>query len=129
MKYLSDRERQEFVLILHPATREAILELDAWSQREKLPEPVVVCIHRTEAENAAIGGSPRSWHLLSCAADLRTHHYSAPELAAVEAWVRARCFGSQWEVITQLHGTGPHIHLAYRDFARRRITTKGAPNA
>lgn len=127
MKYRSDRVRQEFVLDLHPMTRGVVLELDTWSQRAKIPEPYVVDVTRSPAENAAAGGSATSWHLLACAVDLRVTHYSEPEHAAVVAWLVGRCFGSTWELITKVHGTGPHVHLAYRDFGRRKNPPTGGP--
>ena len=59
-----------------------------------------------------------TWHWARCAADLRTRHYSGPQLAAVARWFKARCARPDWEWV--IHDvTAPHLHVARRDEAWR----------
>lgn len=62
-----------------------------------------------------------TWHFYDCAADLRTvgdpkhPQYTPDQLKLVEAWFRKRCPLGAWEVKTETHGSGPHIHVARCD--------------
>jgi hypothetical protein len=80
--------------------------------------------NRTAAEFRDMAMRRETWHWYSCAADLRTvgdiqkPYYSRDQLASVEAWFKKRCptYGdnAEWELKTETHGTGPHIHVARR---------------
>lgn len=56
-----------------------------------------------------------TWHLVGCAADLRTKHYRPSQLARVRTWFAERCAAKQdWELL--FHDvTGPHMHVAFKD--------------
>lgn len=113
---------KDFNLRLHPTVRAVLVEFAVWSEHEALPEPVVTCLGRDGATNAAAGGVQDSWHLSHCAADLRVRHYSAEQLPKVLLWwseKRANMKSQHTELITVPHGTGPHIHFAVCDAAWR----------
>lgn len=58
-----------------------------------------------------------SWHLVKCAVDIRTRHYSLAQLTDVRARF-GRLGTPLWEnLVHDVHG--PHQHLARRDFAWR----------
>lgn len=118
----------------HPELRAALAELDSWSKANSLPEIVLTDVARTvkdqirlykksfkdkgytEAQAASLASKKFSWHLKLTAADIRTNIYSPKQLEKVIAHVNALYAGkSRYELITKLHGTGPHIHLAIRD--------------
>lgn len=108
---------------LLPELQNILEEFGHWSAGAKIPMPVVTCLARSEAENAAIyNGKPRfSWHIpnkdtgLIHAMDLRVTHYSAEQKAKVFMWFNERCPDPRkFELIVRPHGTGPHIHLAIR---------------
>ena len=91
-----------------------------------------------------------SWHLVGTAIDIRTtesvtgtlrypervtpeeefvlcDHYQlcleghAPTRHdAIETWLKAKAKRPDWELVTELHGTGPHWHVARRDDSRRQ---------
>lgn len=64
-----------------------------------------------------------SWHLVRCAADFRTKHYSVPQLTRVIGFFKQRCSSPLWELVFEPHGTSMHIHAAKRDFRwRTRFT-------
>ncbi len=86
-------------------------EFAEWCERKNIEGPILTCILRTPEENKAVGGHPRSFHLTARAIDFRTRHYSTWELELVEAWFRNRCKPPRFDVVTQPHGTGPHIHV------------------
>lgn len=60
-------------------------------------------------------------HEWDAACDLRTKHYSAKELANVKDWIAKRCAQkdakghAMWLVETNLHGSGPHVHVGRND--------------
>lgn len=70
-----------------------------------------------------------SWHLVGCAADLRTRHYGrgvdhardppASEMMTVVRYLRERHPRPTWEALLETAG-GPHFHLAVRDETWRR---------
>jgi hypothetical protein len=51
-----------------------------------------------------------SWHLVGCAVDLRSRHYSMSQLARVMKFLRKRCLGPSWLVLAH-DVTAPHIHI------------------
>jgi len=58
-----------------------------------------------------------SWHLRKTALDVRNSIYPTEVRESVEKWIRNRCPKPEWEVITENHGSGPHWHIARRDFS------------
>lgn len=95
-----------------------------FSREQALPDPLVTGFDREPAFYVQNGLKVPSfsWHLVRCAIDLRTHHYTDPQLKLVETWFQQKCRPTHdWEVITELHGTGPHIHIGYRDRQRRSL--------
>lgn len=104
-----------------PELQTILDEFGHWSSSERLPVPVIVCLGRTEEENAALyGGQHRfSWHVpkdgIIHAADLRTKHYTVAQKAKVIVWFNNRCPDvKKYELIVKPHGSGPHIHIAVR---------------
>jgi hypothetical protein len=59
-----------------------------------------------------------SWHLVRCAADLRTRHYSPQQKVQVLRWFEERCPRPLWEFLHH-DVTAPHLHVGRRDFAWR----------
>jgi hypothetical protein len=85
--------------------------------------------HHTEEHLRAQANLRLTWHFYDCAADLRTvgpdprnPHYSPVQLKAVEAWFHKRCPHGQWELKTETHGSGPHVHVARKDEDWKRKT-------
>lgn len=77
---------------------------------------------RTELEVVGAWAEARpSWHPRWTAVDVRNKNYPPPIREQVERWLATRCadVGGRrpWELITEDHGTGPHWHIARRDFA------------
>jgi hypothetical protein len=99
----------------HPALQSALLLFEDYGRANHLPDPIVTDVMDAPESDR---NHATTWHRPTkmCAVDIRTAHYSRGELAAVEAWFKARFDRPLWELITTLHGTGPHIHLARRDF-------------
>lgn len=89
------------------------LELrDAIARHQESPKEDVI---------RAWAGERPSWHRRRTAADVRTKSYPEDVVRAIRGWVDLRCQSKgdvqPWEVITEDHGTGPHLHLARRDWA------------
>lgn len=57
-----------------------------------------------------------SWHKVWAAVDIRVHGIPNEVIALMKLWLKEHCISPMWEVITETHGTGPHIHLARKDF-------------
>lgn len=68
-----------------------------------------------------------TWHSIRCAGDLRTRIYSPVQLAHAVSWFQHRCQKPMWELVTKLHGTGPHIHIGRRDFRWRMEFSNNKP--
>ena len=108
---------------LHPVLRAIVDDFGHWSSTERLPIPVITCLGRSVEENRKIYGKDKfSWHIPDLktgvirAMDLRTKHYTSEQVAKVFGWFHERCPDvHQFELITKVHGTGPHIHLAIRE--------------
>jgi hypothetical protein len=132
MKFARPLLAKEFDARLHPEARQVVLDLDAYSELEDLPLPVVTAISRAPDWYAANGlkPNPNSWHLYDCAVDLRNSHYSAEHLHRVCAWLKNRCLPPErWELVFTLHGTGPHLHIAKKDWSWRATFAKTKANA
>lgn len=76
-------------------------------------------------ELLALAAKKFTWHFVGAAVDIRTNHYRLAELTTVEKWFRDRCEPPIWELITEKHGTGAHIHLARRDYSWRKKMEAG----
>lgn len=101
---------------------ELLRQFIQFSEEQDLPPPLVTGFDRDPKfyEQNGLKVPAFSWHLVGCALDLRSIHYTEPQLKLVESWLTQHCTPSHdWELITKLHGTGPHIHVAYRDRRRR----------
>ena len=57
-----------------------------------------------------------SWHKAWTAVDVGLNGWSPRDLALMAEYIHHRCQRPAWETITEFHGTGPHLHLARRDF-------------
>lgn len=101
---------------LPPELRQLADDFGHWSAANRLPVPVVTCITRTKKENHDIYGYDRdSLHLDPRAMDWRTRHYTKHQLDAVIHYFETKCKDRRiWELVTKLHGTGPHIHVGLR---------------
>jgi hypothetical protein len=102
--------------ILPAPLRDLLEDFGHWSSANRLPVPVVTCIQRTAKENRDIYGYDRdSLHLAGRAFDLRTRHYTKAQLDDVIRFFETKCKDRAiWELVTRLHGTGPHIHVGLR---------------
>lgn len=113
----------------HPEVAKLARDFDAQHWKWKaddatFPDCTVTCLERDEAKNAAVTGKPKSWHLVRCAVDFRSKHYDFKQAAKCIDWLRERCPQPFWELVLIPHGTGPHFHVAYRDFSWRRAGGK-----
>lgn len=76
----------------------------------------------SEAETIGQWAAERpTWHRRRTAVDIRTNTYPTDVVVAMRHWLEIRTRPNSdtkpWELITENHGTGPHIHIARRDFA------------
>ncbi len=124
---------------LHPLIRDLILDLDAYSRANGLPEVVITeCLRTPEdqerlywkqlkrdlniSEDAARRQAKQkfSWHLCAAAIDIRTSHYTPRQYETVKAHLQlAMAKVSKrpgfWEFLPDKHGTGAHCHIARKD--------------
>ena len=107
---------EEELDILPAALRDLLEDFGHWSAANRLPVPVVTCIVRTPKENRDIYGYDRdSLHLAGRALDLRTRHYTKQQLDDAIRYFETKCKDRKvWELVTKLHGSGPHIHVGLR---------------
>ena len=138
---------EEFFLNLVPEARALVMDFALASKESKWPKPVVTGLSR-EPEWYRKNNLPEpafSWHYrvedpafkdlangafrwFTSAVDLRNVHYSHPQYGDVLHWFTQRCPAfveggrpGRWEFISRLHGTGPHLHIAFRDARLRRL--------
>lgn len=91
----------------------AIAWFDNVAEALGAPPTVVTCVGRTVRENDAAGGVKTSLHLTKRAVDVRNTHYDPAirnALALVANLLKAKGF----EVVTKVHGTGPHFHFGLK---------------
>jgi hypothetical protein len=118
--------KKEFVEALHPKVAAMAVRFDTFCQGMGLGEAIVTCICRTPKFYVVNGLTSLkfSWHFVGCAVDLKSIHLTADGLRLCEAWFVEMCPSSEWEFKNHRPGdpgsTAPHLHLAYRDFGRRR---------
>lgn len=130
--FTSERVAVEWERCLHPDSKDLVTRLGAYSATIGAPQPVITAISRARSWYSANGlpVNENSWHLYDCAVDLRVTHYTPEQRALVIKWLEQETAPKKdegvkkWELVTKLHGTGPHIHLARRDFAWRATYTK-----
>jgi hypothetical protein len=68
----------------------------------------------TDEQLSAKAGQRFSWHMVNCAVDLRTRHYSRQQLIRVREFFEERCPKPKFELL--FHDvTAPHLHVARRD--------------
>ena len=122
MKFLAPELAGQFTVRLHYKVRDLCNELEAESKKRGWHEPVVTAVSRDVDFYLKRGLKPKafSWHFVDCAVDLRNWHYTPEQLPNVLEWLKSKTDSSEWEVVTEDHGTGPHFHIGYRDFSRRR---------
>lgn len=115
---------------LHRKCKQWLSRYALWSKWAGFPNPTLTDIMRTPEWYAANGLTPPrfSWHYVGCAMDLRVRNsrtgkaiLSPDEEASAKAWIVGESTpSSMWEIIFKDHGTGPHWHIAYRDFSLRK---------
>ncbi len=93
--------------------RQELYDFEAWSRENSIRPPCVTCIRREPDANATVGGVKTSLHLQGRAFDLRTIHYDVASLRLVNAYWQSRKRPGL-EVITALHGNGPHVHVGLK---------------
>lgn len=123
----------------HPEIRKILAELADYCQHEDIPAPLVTEVLRSPDDQERIyyqqmmrqfslteeaarrrARNKDSMHLYGCALDLRTIHWSVKQKALVVSFLRTamKRIASKtgaWEFIPEVHGTGPHIHIARKD--------------
>ncbi len=57
-----------------------------------------------------------TWHKAFCAVDIRLSDWTEEQKVELAAVLHDRFPKPMWEAIIEPHGTGPHLHLAKRDF-------------
>lgn len=57
-----------------------------------------------------------SWHKPMAGVDLGLSMTSEFDRQVIGVFLRERCEKPMWELIVEPHGTGPHVHLARRDY-------------
>lgn len=129
MRFKDAQAEAEFAKRLHPAVRQVLEELDDWCLENALPQVVVTCLGRSGLENQAANGVTHSWHLYSCAADIRSKHYTPTQKAVVLSWLTRTCPKPMWELLEHDAGSGSHFHLARRDFSWRNTFSKRPADA
>lgn len=136
---------KEFYFNLVANARELALRFAQFSKDNGLPTPVLTALSREPGfyEKNGLTRKLFSWHYrihdpafknedgttrwFTCGMDWRniggaTPLYRADQLQTVNEWWKDHCKPSaQWELITKTHGTGPHIHVAFRDYRLRRL--------
>lgn len=122
MKYKYAMGAHEFEVRLHFKVRELLKAFEKFSVEAGLAEPVVTAISRDEDfyDREGLPVKKFSWHFVDCAADLSVKRYSPVQLAQAVGWFSEKCRSSEWELVHKNHGTGPHIHVGYREFGLRR---------
>jgi len=127
MQFKHPHLANEYEKLLHPRTRELLNALTKWSAEQGLPAPLATCIVRNP--NDPLEGGKFGWHQAKTAVDLRCSHYSSDQQKAVVQWLEQMCQPrKEWELITKVHGTGPHYHVAYRDFRWSAALIKSKEN-
>lgn len=122
MEFASKRIEAEFDGDTHPDLKRMLGEIDRYIQSAYQKPCFVTCLRRTQEENTKAGGVRGSWHLFGCGADIRTRHLLDHERRRLENHCHElidRDGRERWEIVTKLHGTGAHIHIARRDAAWR----------
>ena len=71
---------------------------------------VVTCGTRTTSENKDVQGIKDSSHLRGDALDLRSHIYTAEEIAYIVSRTK-QVWGPVMHILVHNGGTGPHIHI------------------
>jgi hypothetical protein len=122
---------------VHKALKILADKFEKWSRWAKMPNPMVTALSRGGPEwytSRKLVPPKFSWHypmpvydeqlqvarFVVCAVDFRNVHYNNRQRTIINKWFGDQCPRGEWELITTDHGTGPHIHVAYRDFLLRR---------
>lgn len=126
MRFKHPHLEKEFHERLHPNVRTLLILLEHWSEDNDIPGPIISAISRAPEwyDQNGLKRPPYSWHYCDAAADLRDKHYTTEQYAKVVFWLAANCPTGPWELITDLHGTGKHLHVGARDFRWRAAWEK-----
>jgi hypothetical protein len=104
------RLKQEFRTQVTGMLRAVLLDAACFAWIRWHVKLLVTCLIRTEAENKATNGNPKSAHFRGDAGDLRSHNLTAPQIEELEEYLR-----HTWGPIVHFRyhdaGTGPHIHI------------------
>lgn len=140
MLYKSTRIKAEWQ-ILHTQTRRAWLDVDAFCVEKGFPGVTITDVGRTPSENFAIylnkfmrEGMPRpeaekkaaarfTWHfstIMSAADGRGTSPWTEEQYTEIFRFVMRRCGGGMFEILEHDVGQGRHIHIAFRDYLKRR---------
>lgn len=90
-----------------------LIGLAAWMKATWGIPLFIVCLIRTIEENAAVGGKENSAHLpyRKAAADIRVWELTDDQIATIKKYLLDAWGPDFLCVVTQDHGTGPHIHV------------------
>jgi len=121
-KFKTSKLHQEYFLVPH-RLMELMSAFVLWSIEKEYPNPVVTCVSRGPRwyKRAGLKDRKFSWHFVNCAVDVRTFHYTPEQLGKVLRFFELACAEDEWELYAKQHGTGPHIHVAWRDTTRRKM--------
>lgn len=133
MRFKTENLKKEYDQ-LQPEVVQKLIGLEEYSKQKGYPEPMLTHVKRTRAQQKTIywqaeqaknrklnenqarelAGKRFTWHFHLCAADLRSSHYTAEQLADVVRYLKEGT-DAGWEVLYHDVGSGDHLHVGRKD--------------
>lgn len=105
-------------------------DLNSWAYDNFGKDLIISGGYRNAEHNAAVNGSPTSYHLYGQALDVDASNFTEDERKQIEAKAREMGFNSNGENMYHDKGSGLHFHLILPDGnLASPFTTKGTPEA
>lgn len=105
-------------------------DLNSWAYDNFGKDLIISGGYRNAEHNAAVNGSPTSYHLYGRALDVDASNFTEDERKQIEAKAREMGFNSNGENMYHDKGSGLHFHLILPDGnLASPFTTKGTPEA
>lgn len=118
---------------IDPRLKAILSELATWTICEFNKGIIITCLNRTETENQAVGGRPKSSHLDGRAVDFRSWTFSSDQIKKVLLHIKRIWQRTDETLVPMVHiihhdsGRGEHIHLNV-NYHYRNACWKGADN-